>query len=82
MALVIQSKAAKDARSLPRQDWEGLKERLERIARDPYGSHRDVKSFDGGFRVRHGDWRAIYVINGRGDVEVVKVGHRREIYRR
>jgi mRNA interferase RelE/StbE len=81
MALRIEPKAVKAAKGLPRQDWDRLKERLERIARDPHGNHSDVEPYEGGYRVRHGDWRAIYVITG-GDVVVIKVGHRREVYRR
>lgn len=37
MALRIEPKAVKAAKGLPRQDWDRLKERLERIARDPPG---------------------------------------------
>jgi ParE-like toxin of type II ParDE toxin-antitoxin system len=35
----------------------------------------------GGYRVRQGDWRAIYDISSSGNVEVIKVGHRWEVYR-
>jgi mRNA-degrading endonuclease RelE of RelBE toxin-antitoxin system len=83
MALLIQPKAVKAAKGMPRQDWDRLKERLERIARDPYGNHPDAERLKGGgFRVRQGDWRAIYDITGGGDVEVEQVGNRREVYRR
>jgi mRNA interferase RelE/StbE len=82
MALLIQPKAVKAAKGIPRQDWDRLMERLGDIARNPHGKHTGVDSLGGGsFRVRHGVWRAIYEINGRGDVEVIKVGHRREVYR-
>ncbi len=82
MALLIQPRAVKAARGMPRQDWDRLKERLERIARDPYGNHPDVERLTGGgWRVRQGDWRAIYEITTRGDVEVIRVAHRREAYR-
>jgi mRNA interferase RelE/StbE len=83
MALLIQPKAVKAAKGIPRQDWDRLVERLKRIARNPHGNHTDVEPLGGGsFRVRHGVWRAIYEINDRGDVEVVTTGHRREVYRR
>jgi mRNA interferase RelE/StbE len=82
MALLIQPKAARAAKGMPRQDWDRLKERLERIAREPYGNHPGVERLTGGgYRVRHGVWRAVYDITGRGDVEVIKVAHRREVYR-
>jgi mRNA-degrading endonuclease RelE of RelBE toxin-antitoxin system len=82
MALLIQPKAVKAARGMPRQDWDRLKERLERIARNPYGKHPDVERLTGGgFRVRQGDWRAVYDITASDDVLVVRVGNRREVYR-
>ena len=43
MALLIQPKAVKAAKGMPRQDWDRLMERLERIARNPYGKHPDVE---------------------------------------
>ena len=83
MALLIQPKAAKTAKDMPRQDWDRLKERLERIAQNPRGNHPNVGPVVGTHycKVRHGDWRAIYEITDRGDVDVVKIGHRREVYR-
>ena len=85
MALLIPAKVTKEVRrsGMPTKDWADLNERLERIARDPHASHPDVKPLaGGGYRVRHGDWRAIYEINDRGDVEVIKVGPRGRIYQR
>ena len=82
MALVISRKVTKEIRGIPKEDWEGLKERLERIARDPRGHHPNVERLtEGGYRVRQGDWRAIYDIAPNGNVEGIKVAHRREVYR-
>ncbi|MBV9784901.1 MAG: type II toxin-antitoxin system RelE/ParE family toxin [Acidisphaera sp.] len=84
MGLLIQPKVVKEARrSIPPEDWLRLRERLFDIARDPSGTHPGVGVVKGTpyFRVRHGDWRAVYRITPRGDVEVIKAGHRREIYR-
>ena len=37
---------------------------------------------DGAFRVRAGDYRVVYTVNDREIVvEIIKIGHRREIYR-
>lgn len=82
MALLIQQKVFKIIRGMPREDWDRLKERLERIARDPYGQHPDAKRRqDGFFQVRHGVWRALYRVTPRQDVDVIHVGHRREVNR-
>lgn len=83
MALLIQPKAAKELAQVPKDVRDRLRERLEEIAQDPYGRHPAAKRLQGGsgYSVRQGDWRAVYVINGRGDVEVIRVGNRREVYR-
>jgi mRNA-degrading endonuclease RelE of RelBE toxin-antitoxin system len=83
MVLRIPAKVAKQVRKsgMPEDDWKALRERLEDIARDPDAHRQDVKPFEDGFRVRHGHWRAIYVVGRNGDVEVRRVGHRREVYR-
>lgn len=82
--LRIPTKVVKEIRKIgmPMKDWDGLRERLKRFAHDPYASHTDVERFEDGFRVRHGDWRAICIENDKGEIEVVKVGHRRGVYRR
>ena len=52
-------------------------EKLENFAATGEG---DVKKLVGSefYRLRHGQWRAIFEIEG--DVIVLRVGHRREIY--
>ena len=62
MALLISTKVAREVRkNLPAEEWQRLKERLERIARDPYGRHPDVKPLvGGGYRVEQGVWRVTY----------------------
>lgn len=57
---------------------------LDRLAIDPYGAG-NVKALNGGsYRFRVGDWRVIYTLKEELLlllVLVVKVGHRRDIYR-
>ena len=67
MALLIQRKAAKELAGVP------LPSR-----------HPGVESLigrDREYRVRQGNWRAIYTVTDNGDVEVIHVRHRREVYR-
>jgi mRNA-degrading endonuclease RelE of RelBE toxin-antitoxin system len=68
---------------VPKDVWDRLKERLENIARNPHGQHpgADRLKGQGGYRIRQGGWRAIYVITNANHVEVIRVGHRREVYR-
>ena len=84
MALLIQRKAAKELAGVPREEWERLKERLQNIARNPRARHPGVEPLTGRdheYRVRQGNWRAIYTVTDKGDVEVIHVRHRREVYR-
>lgn len=58
---------------------------LTRLGDDPYREDADVKKLAGVaglFGLRVGDWRVAYrVDDGELIVLVVKVGHRREVYR-
>jgi mRNA interferase RelE/StbE len=83
MALDLRPEAQKELAGVPKAERERLRERLERIALDPYGNHPDAKRLQGtpGFSVRQGDWRAIYRVTGSGDIIVIRVRHRREVYR-
>jgi len=41
-----------------------------------------VQGFKGAYRFRVGDYRVIYVVeDATYDVSVVRIGHRREVYR-
>ena len=83
MALIIPPHVARQFVLVPRREAAPLRERRERIAEQPMASHGDVKplrGLPGRYRVRHGDWRAVYVIKD-GNVIVGLVGHRKEVYR-
>ncbi|MGQ0674956.1 MAG: type II toxin-antitoxin system RelE family toxin [Rhodospirillales bacterium] len=58
--------------------------RLEQIARDPFAHHANVKALKGssaGFRVRQGDWRAVYRVDRTNrTVFVEAVGPRGNVY--
>ncbi len=43
MALLIQRKAAKELASVPREEWQRLRERLENIAQNPRARHPGVE---------------------------------------
>jgi mRNA interferase RelE/StbE len=69
--------------ALPKADATRLLNRLEQIAAAPAIQHPNVTAMvgqQGVFRVRQGDWRAVFLVED-GDVVVIEIGHRREIYR-
>jgi mRNA interferase RelE/StbE len=83
MKLVIAADALKVLLRMPRREAAGLREKLAQFADDPYGPHPWAKGFGGSSgRIRHGDWRAIYEIDGPTiTVLIVKIGNRKEVYR-
>ena len=78
---------ARALRSLTRMDRPQarlIRDRVTRLAIDPYGTSMDVKKLVGrpGFRLRVGDWRVIYELADEIQVlAVADVRHRREAYR-
>ena len=59
---------------------------LEGIAADPFGTHPQATAMKGlrnAYRVRRGDWRAVYVVDRRHrTVRVTAAGPRGKIYER
>ncbi len=84
MPVVYDPRAIRDLKAIPQADRRRLEERLEVIASAPHQHHLNVRPLHGDpgvFRVRHGVWRAVYTITPNGDVRVLRVRHRREVYR-
>jgi mRNA interferase RelE/StbE len=80
--LVFRKSVAKDLRVLPKKDVKRIMQRICSLAEDPRPAGCEQLSSQQRFRVRQGVYRIIYEINdGRLMVLVVKVGHRREVYR-
>ncbi|MBX9699991.1 MAG: type II toxin-antitoxin system RelE/ParE family toxin [Acetobacteraceae bacterium] len=83
MALILTRSAVKDLQALPKREAAQVAARLQAIAAAPTDRHPGVIALHGEpagrFRVRQGDWRAVFVIQG-GDVVVVKIAHRKEVY--
>ncbi len=74
--------AAKALRNLPADVQTRLLKALAELASDPAAA-RSVKALVGreGFRLRVGDYRVLYVLEGDGGViRVTDVGHRSSIY--
>ena len=83
MALLIPQRVFKQLAAMPKADARRLLDRLERIADAPEKLHPNVVPLAGEpgvFRVRQGNWRAVFSIE-EGDVIVDRVAHRREVYR-
>jgi len=83
MVLLIPPRAFKQLAAMPKADARRLLSRLEENASEPEKLHPNVIPLGGEsgvFRVRQGDWRAVFSVE-KGDVIVDRVAHRREVYR-
>ena len=83
MALLIPPTVFKQLAAMPKADARRLLDRLENIADAPENPHPNVVPLvgePGVFRVRQGNWRAVFSI-AEGDVIVDRVAPRREVYR-
>lgn len=72
----------KDLDAIPKGDLQRIIERIGRLADDPRPVGCEKLSGQEKYRVRQGNYRIIYSIQDNElTVWVVKVGHRREVYR-
>jgi len=79
----VSATAEKQIRKLGREDQIRVLQAVQRLAAEPTppGS-RKVRGYDDVFRIRVGTYRVIYRVEGRRLLIIIlKVGHRKEIYR-
>jgi len=82
--IVFTKRAHKALHKMPRDIAQQIRERLDRLATDPYAKHPSVTKLQNrpGSRLRVGDWRVIYEIEDDDLVILVlRVGSRGEVYR-
>lgn len=81
--LLIKPSAAKEIESAPRKDRLRIVKRIQDLSSDPRppGCEK-LSGHDDKYRVRQGAYRIVYTVS---DVDfvicIVKVGHRKEVYR-
>lgn len=82
--LLIKASAAKEIEALgTKADRQRIVQRIQALAKDPRppGSEK-LTGYADRYRARQGQYRIIYLIDeGRSEVTIYKVGHRREVYR-
>ena len=80
--LVFRKSVAKDLRAFPKQDVKRIMQRIRSLADDPRPPGCEKLSGQERYRVRQGAYRIVYEIEDyRLSVLIVKVGHRRDVYR-
>jgi len=72
----------KDFSAIPKRDLRKVLRRIEMLSKDPRPSGCEKLTGQERFRVRQGRYRIVYSIQDKDlTVWVVKVGHRKDIYR-
>ena len=81
--LVFKKSVARDLRSIPKKDVSRILKCFDSLAEDPRARGCEKLSGQEKYRVRQGSYRIVYEIQDNVLVVVlVKVGHRRDVYRR
>jgi mRNA interferase RelE/StbE len=80
--LLIKASAAKELEAVPLKDRRRITARIQRLASDPRPVGVERLSGQERYRLRQGNHRILFSVN---DVElavvIVKIGHRRDVYR-
>jgi mRNA interferase RelE/StbE len=80
---VFRKSVARDLRSIPNRYLQNILSTIESLSEDPRPSGVEKLSGQDRYRIRQGSYRIIYEINDDDViVVVVKVGHRKDVYRR
>lgn len=81
--LLIKASAVKDIEAIPlKRDRQRVIERISKLAEAPRPTGSEKISGQDKYRVRQGHYRILYAVEDQNLlVQVVKVGHRKDVYR-
>lgn len=80
--LRVRPSVIKDLRGIPKDEVKRILSRIETLRDEPRPPGSEKLSTQERYRIRQGNYRISYGIEEREVVvEIVKVGHRREVYR-
>ena len=81
-SVLIQPSAAKELEKLPVEQRRRIGKKIRSLADEPRPYGCEKLSGDDLYRIRQGDYRVVYSIEDKVLVVlVVRVGHRRDVYR-
>ena len=80
--VLLKRSAVKELEVLPLTDRRRIAGKIQRLERDPRPPGVEKLSGQDRYRLRQGDYRVLYAVDdGARTVTVVKIGHRRDVYR-
>lgn len=79
----ITKSALKELKNLPKPVWKRVKTKLEPLHNYPnLQGIVDIKGYKNLYRLRVGDYRIVFLVdNDKVKVLVVKIGHRKHVYK-
>ena len=81
-SLPLAKSAERELRALPKSDRLRVIQRIRGLAKNPRPTGSQKLSDQECYRVRQGDYRIVYAVDDTArTVNIVKIGHRREVYR-
>jgi len=81
-SVLIKRSAAKELEGVPRKEREKLIAKIQALALNPRPPGAEKLAGDDKYRIRHGVYRVLYEVDDTTIiVVVVRVAHRREVYR-
>lgn len=81
-SLLLKKSAERDLRKIPKADLQRIIQRMKELSAVPRPSGNEKLAGQDSYRIRQGDYRVVYIIDDdRRLIEVIKIGHRREVYR-
>ena len=80
--LLIKPSAAKELEALPPKDRRRIVTRIQHLASEPRPAGTEKLSGQEKYRIRRGPYRILYSVDDTQlTLVIVKIGHRRDVYR-
>ena len=82
MKIVLLKSAQKELDKLPDETALRISEKLQILKNNPYPMGSEKLGGGKGYRIRIGNYRAVYTIDKKSKtIFILKIGHRRDVYR-
>lgn len=80
--IVLKRDAEKELRQLPKRELRAVTEKIAHLGLTPRPVGCEKLKGSSWYRIRHGDYRVVYVIDDvQQHVTVLRVAHRKDVYR-
>ena len=81
-SLFVKKSAERELCQIPKIDLKRILTKIKSLAQNPRPPGSEKLSEQERYRIRQGDYRIVYTVDdAERRVDIVKIGHRREVYR-